>query len=240
MRNILNKVVSNIFRTFDRLIRKSFQKKTTVCFQSQGHLQVYWTKSRYFFFLLFILLLHLLIKGLCFFLLEMITLLLCIIPWYVIVFLSFCCIVTFMLPNLDADCDDNWLSLDVILANIPLYVTGKASVTELLLEWVNGFSRIEILHKNALRPFYIKLLNVLTPLNKNHVFGTFLWSKWPKKIWLFPNIYDNASHTLSGSQNGLKTGFYSIFVVGGPKIWIRKCGFLALLGLKWTQLVSKT
>lgn len=69
-----------------------------------------------------------------------------------------------MLPNLDADCDDNWLSLDVILANIPLYVTGKASVTELLLEWVNGFSRIEILHKNALRPLYIKLLNVLNSI----------------------------------------------------------------------------
>ena len=78
------------------------------------------------------------------------------------------------------------------------------------------------------------------PLNKNRVFGTFLWSKCPEKIWLFPNIYDNASHTLSGSQNGLKTGFYSIFVIGGTKIRIRKCGFLAFLGLKWTQLVSKT
>ena len=76
------------------------------------------------------------------------------------------------------------------------------------------------------------------PLNKNRVFGTFLWSKCPEKIWLFPNIYDNASHTLSGSQNGLKTGFYSIFVVGGPKIRIRKCGFLAFLWPKWTQLVS--
>ena len=49
------------------------------------------------------------------------------------------------------------------------------------------------------------------PLNKNCIFGTFLWSKWPEKIWLFPNIYDNASHTLLGSQNGLKMGFYSIF-----------------------------
>ena len=36
------------------------------------------------------------------------------------------------------------------------------------------------------------------------VFGTFLWSNWPKKIWLFLNIYDNASHTLSEAQNGLK------------------------------------
>ena len=43
-------------------------------------------------------------------------------------------------------------------------------------------------------------------LNKNRVFGNFLWSKCPEKIWLFPNIYDNASHTLLGSQNGLKTG----------------------------------
>ena len=81
---------------------------------------------------------------------------------------------------------------------------------------------------------------VKAPLNKNHVFGTFVWSKWPENIWLFPNIYDNASHTLSGSQNGLKRGFYSIFVISRPKIWIQKFGFSAFLGLKWTQLVSKT
>ena len=92
-----------------------------------------------------------------------------------------------MLPNLDADCDDNWLSLDVILANIPLYVTGKASVTELLLEWVNGFSRIEILHKNALRPFYIKLLNVLTPPEQKSRF----WH-----LFVIQMTQKNASHTL--------------------------------------------
>ena len=38
-------------------------------------------------------------------------------------------------------------------------------------------------------------------LNKRRIFGTFLWSKWPEKIWLFPNTYDNTSNTLSGSQN---------------------------------------
>ena len=48
--------------------------------------------------------------------------------------------------------------------------------------------------------------------NKNRVFGTFMWSKWPKKIGLFPNFYDSASHTLLGAWNG-KKGFYSIFVV---------------------------
>ena len=53
-----------------------------------------------------------------------------------------------------------------------------------------------------------------------------------QKIRLSPNSYDNASHTLLGSQNGLKMGFYSIFVVGWPKIWIRKCSFLVFLGLK--------
>ena len=54
------------------------------------------------------------------------------------------------------------------------------------------------------------------PLDKIRVFGTFLLSKWPKKNRLFPNTYDNAFHTLSGSQNGLKMGFYyNIFVIGG-------------------------
>ena len=33
-----------------------------------------------------------------------------------------------------------------------------------------------------------------------------------QKIWLFPNIYDNASHTLSGSQNVLKMGFTFILI----------------------------
>ena len=58
---------------------------------------------------------------------------------------------------------------------------------------------------------YLTLL-LKPPLNKNRVFGTFLWSKWPEKICLFPNIYDNASHTLSEAQNGLKKGFYSILL----------------------------
>ena len=33
-----------------------------------------------------------------------------------------------------------------------------------------------------------------------------------QKIWLFPNIYDNASLTLSGSQNALKMGFTFILI----------------------------
>ena len=53
-----------------------------------------------------------------------------------------------------------------------------------------------------------------------------------QKNWLFPNSYDNASHTLSGYQNGLKMGFYSIFVVSRTKIWILKCVFWPFLGLK--------
>ena len=44
------------------------------------------------------------------------------------------------------------------------------------------------------------------PLNKNF-FGTFLWSKWPQKIWLFLDICDKASHTLCGDWNGQKRGF---------------------------------
>ena len=39
-----------------------------------------------------------------------------------------------------------------------------------------------------------------------------------RQIWLLPNIYNNTSHTLLGSQNGLKKDFYSIFVVGETKI----------------------
>ena len=57
-------------------------------------------------------------------------------------------------------------------------------------------------------------------LYKSCILGTFLWSKWPQKIWLFPNIYDNAFYTLLGSQNGLQMGFYSIFVFLGTKIQI--------------------
>ena len=66
-----------------------------------------------------------------------------------------------------------------------------------------------------------------------HVF-IILWStyinnyqKWSEKIWLFPNIYDNASHTLSGAWNDKKRGFYSLFVIGGTKIRILKFSYLA-------------
>ena len=52
-------------------------------------------------------------------------------------------------------------------------------------------------------------------LNKSLIFGTFLWSKRPEKIWLFPNIYDNAL----GAWNSEKRGFYSIFVGSGTKIF---------------------
>ena len=72
-----------------------------------------------------------------------------------------------------------------------------------------------------------------------HVF-IILWSTYINskdkmiwKIWLFPNIYDNASQTLSGAWNGKKRGFYSIFVVGGTKIRIQKFVCFAFLGLKW-------
>ena len=77
------------------------------------------------------------------------------------------------------------------------------------------------------------------PLNKNHFFGTFLCSNWPEKIWLFPNIYGNASHTLLEAQNGLKKGFYSIFVVSKTKIRILKCGFLAFFVAKITKIDIK-
>ena len=63
--------------------------------------------------------------------------------------------------------------------------------------------------------------------------------KTTQKIWLFPNIYDNASHSLSKAQIDLKKVFYSIFVVR-TKIWILKYGFLSFFGAKWLKLKSKT
>ena len=42
--------------------------------------------------------------------------------------------------------------------------------------------------------------------------------------------------SLLGSQNDLKIGFYSIFVVGGDKIWISKFGFLAFFEDKITKI----
>ena len=76
-------------------------------------------------------------------------------------------------------------------------------------------------------------------MKKKCVFGIFLWSNWPQKIWLFPNIYDNAFHTLSKAQKGLKKGFCSIIIVGRTKILILKC-FFAFFGLKLLKLISKT
>ena len=58
----------------------------------------------------------------------------------------------------------------------------------------------------------------------------------PPKIDFFPNVYDNASHTLLGSQNGLLMGFYSIFVVGGTKIWIQKGVVFGLFRAKMTTI----
>ena len=72
--------------------------------------------------------------------------------------------------------------------------------------------------------------------NENHIFGPFLWSNWPEKIWLFSNIYDKAPHTLSGAQICQKKGFYSIFVIGGTKIRICKCSFLAFFGAKMAKI----
>ena len=57
-----------------------------------------------------------------------------------------------------------------------------------------------------------------------------------QKIWLVPNIYDNASHTRLEALNGLKKGFYSIFVVDNTKIRILKCVFLAFFGAKMTKI----
>ena len=66
-----------------------------------------------------------------------------------------------------------------------------------------------------------------TPPEQNSCFWHLFVIQMTQKIWLSPNIIDNASHTLSGSQNDLKMGFYSIFVIGGTKIWIWKCSILA-------------
>ena len=50
-------------------------------------------------------------------------------------------------------------------------------------------------------------------------------------------IYDKASHTIFGAQNGEKRGFYSIFVVGGTNFRIMKFGFLAFFEAKMTKIV---
>ena len=91
------------------------------------------------------------------------------------------------------------------------------------------------------RSWTITQLPLLNPTinTKNHVFGTFFWSKLPAKIRLFPNTCDNASRTLLGSQNGLKMGFYSILLSVGPKLGSENV-FLAPLGLQWLKLVSRT
>ena len=60
-------------------------------------------------------------------------------------------------------------------------------------------------------PFSLMALNAR--LKKSCIIGTFFLSNWPKKIWLFLNIYGNASHILSDAQNDLKKGFCSIFVI---------------------------
>ena len=45
-----------------------------------------------------------------------------------------------------------------------------------------------------------------------------------------------ASHTLLGSQNSQKRGFYSIFVVGGDNFRIIKFVFLAFFEAKMTKI----
>ena len=42
--------------------------------------------------------------------------------------------------------------------------------------------------------------------------------------------------SLLGSQNDLKIGFYSIFVVSGTKIWIQKCSVFGLFRAKMTKI----
>ena len=58
----------------------------------------------------------------------------------------------------------------------------------------------------------------------------------PKKIWLFPETYGDASHTLLGARNNQKRGFYSIFVVGGDNFRIIKFVFLAFFEAKMTKI----
>ena len=55
------------------------------------------------------------------------------------------------------------------------------------------------------------------------------------KNWLFLETYGDASHTLLGSQNNQKRGFYSIFVVGGDNFRIIKFVFLAFFESKMTK-----
>ena len=52
-------------------------------------------------------------------------------------------------------------------------------------------------------------------------------------------MYDNASHSLSEAQIGLKNGFSSIFVISMTKFRILKCVFCPFLGAKMTEIEIK-
>ena len=54
--------------------------------------------------------------------------------------------------------------------------------------------------------------------NKNHIFCTFLWSKWPKKI-TFPKYLWQCLPYSFRVPKWPKNCFFSIFVIGGAKIW---------------------
>ena len=63
------------------------------------------------------------------------------------------------------------------------------------------------------------------PPEQNRQFKHLLVIQLSQKILLFPEPYGDASHTLLGAQNSQKSGFYSIFVVGGDNFQIIKFGF---------------
>ena len=60
-----------------------------------------------------------------------------------------------------------------------------------------------------------------------------------QKIWLFPNIYGNASCTLLEALISLNKGFYSIFLSTIPKFESWNVFFWLFLGLKWLKLVYR-
>ena len=61
--------------------------------------------------------------------------------------------------------------------------------------------------------YFQTIFQSFNPTNwQGGILGTFLWSNW-----LFPNIYDNASHTLSEAQNGLKRVSIVFLLLAGPE-----------------------
>ena len=121
-------------------------------------------------------------------------------------------------------CTKYWVKILQIIAQYNMITLGF--LLQYFLEFLSPlYGRSEYFH-------YLLLHDLIVYLN---MWDIAIFPIYPKKFD-FPIIYANASHTLSEAQNGLKKGFYSIFVVGWTKICILKCVFLAFFVAKMTKI----